>query len=522
MKKILPYGIDPLRLLAFLLMIVPFMLLLGSGMVWLWQNSFLLFWALAMLVSGGLGYGLQYLLAKRDRKLLAEAATEPNPEWPMSADKAWEQVQALADACKPEDWPLEEGDWILVLGRRTMETVARCYYPDVEKPLYELTVPHTLLVIERASRDLRQDVAENIPFSNRLTIGDFFRIQRWKDKAEQVYDIYRAGRAIVNPVNALLGEAWRQLRERSFMQVRDELHGWFLKTYIRKVGYYAIDLYSGRLVLADDEPVSARTTRTTKTRADMHRMQSESDTFKTEEEPLRIVVLGRSNAGKSSLINALFGKLTSAVDILPDCTDSLKPFAVSREGLTQALIFDSPGCDSERFDRIQMLDAAKDADLILWVTPAIRPDRQIEREYLDALRDFQSTRLNRRPPPILVVVSQIDRLRPASEWNPPYDLTQSHNNAKAANIKAAVEAVANDLTVPADQVIPVSLMEGRTYNVDDTLWAAILSHQEEALRTRLLRCMDEQKKAENWTLLRKQMLNAGRFLKDLPEILGKR
>ncbi|MDR4521719.1 MAG: GTPase [Nitrosomonas sp.] len=515
--KALPYGIDPLRLLAFLLLILPFLGLLGFGMVWLWQNSFLLFWALAMLISSGIGYGLQQLLVKRERKLLAEAATEPNPEWPSSADAAWVQVQALAEDCKPEDWPLEEGGWILALGRQAMETVARCYYPDVEKPLFELTVPHTLLVIERASRDLRHDVAENIPFSNRLTLGDLFRIQRWKDKAEQVFGLYRAGRAIVNPVDALLGEAWRQLRERSFMQARDELHRWFLRTYIRKVGYYAIDLYSGRLVLTDDKPATARTARTS---AEMRNIEAQDLSARIEEEPLRILVLGRSNAGKSSLINALFGTLKSTVDILPDSTGMLRPFVLSREGLTQALIFDSPGCDSAHFGSRQISDAGKDADLILWVSPANRPDRQSERECLDVLRSSQSKQAGRRPPPLLVVASHIDRLRPTSEWNPPYDLTQPQNT-KAASIRDAVQAIAADLAVPVEHVIPVSLMEGHSYNVNDVLWAAILSQQEGALRSRLLRCVDEQKKAENWTLLRRQLLSAGRFLKDLPDRLDK-
>ena len=516
--KTLPYGIDPLRLLSLVLLLLPFLALLVFGMLWLWQNSFLLFSALAMVLCSGLGYGLQQWLMRRDRKLLAEAATEPNPEWPLSADDAWEQVQALAETCKPEDWPLEKGDWILDLGKRTMETVARCYHPEVEKPLLELTVPHTLLVIERASRDLRQDVAENIPFSNRLTIGDLFRLRRWKDKAEQVYDIYRAGRAIVNPVNALLGEAWRHLRERSFLQARDELHRWFLRTYIRKVGYYAIDLYSGRLVLTDDGPVTSRTSQSS---ADMGKQDEKPDVADVAEEPLRILVLGRSNAGKSSLINALFGKLTTVADVLPDSTQMLKPFALSREGLTQALIFDTPGCDSEYFGIKQLQLAAKDADLILWVSPANRPDRQFERDCLDALRTSQSTQMSRRPPPLLVVVSHIDRLRPAGEWNPPYDLTHLQNT-KASSIRAAVQAVAVDLAAPIDHVIPVSLIENHVYNVDDTLWAAILGFQKEAVRIRLLRCLDEKKKTENWELLRRQMINAGRFLKRLPEMLDKR
>jgi predicted GTPase len=198
----------------------------------------------------------------------------------------------------------------------------------------------------------------------------------------------------------------------------------------------------------------------------------------------------------------------------------LKPFVLSREGLTQALIFDSPGCDSAHFGSRQIGDAAKDADLILWVSPANRPDRQSERECLDAVRDFKSRQVGRRPPPLLVVASHIDRLRPASEWNPPYDLTQSQST-KAVSIRAAVQAIAADLAVPVEHVIPVSLVEGDGYNVSDVLWAAILNQQEDAFRSRLLRCMDEQKKAENWTLLRRQMLNAGRFLKDLPDRFDK-
>ena len=510
------YGVDPLRLLSFLLMIAPILALLVLGIVWLWQQHYVLFWALTLVVSSSLGYGLQQLLIKRDRQLLAEAVTEPDPAWPIGADVAWEQVQTLAESCKPEDWPLETGDWILTLGQRATETVARCFHPKVKKPLLELTVPHTLLVIERASRDLRLDITEKIPFSNRLTIGDLFRMQRWRDKAERVFDIYRAGRMIINPVDGLLGEAWRHLRERSFIQARDELHRWFLRAYIRKVGYYAIDLYSGRLMLTDEE----QPTQGARTQVEGDGISATADAAVVEEDLLHILVLGRSNAGKSSLINALFNHLTTAVDVLPDSTQMLKPFALSREGIHQALIFDSPGCDSTYFDVEQLESAALTADLILWVSPTNRPDRQIERECLDRLRSAFSEQTHRRPPPILVVASYIDQLRPTGEWQPPYDLTQPQNN-KAANISAAVQAIAGDLAVPIEHVIPVCLLENHIYNVDDTLWSEMLNLQSEAQRVKLLRCLDKKKAAENWMLLRRQMINAGRFLRHLPSMLGK-
>jgi predicted GTPase len=508
-------SVDPLRLLVFILMLLPLLALLGLGVLWLWQSGNLQYWLIALVVCGGLGYSLQVWLVRRERQLLRDSATEPNPEWPPSAEKVWREVEALAQTCSPEDWPIEEGDWVLALGQKTMETVAHCYYPNVEKPLLELTIPHTLLIIERASRDLRQDVAEKIPFSNRLTIGDLFRLQRWKEKADRLFNIYRAGSLLINPVNALLSEAWRHLRARSFDQARDELHRWFLRAYVCKVGYYAIDLYSGRLPLVEEESVTAPTP---VSQADLGQAEQ---TAKVSVEPLRILVLGRTNSGKSSLINALFGAVTTPTDVLPDTTQVLTPFVLSREGLTQALISDSPGCDSALFDRQRMLAAAENADLILWVTPANRPDRQNERDCLDTLRAAQASRTDRRAPPLLVAASFIDRLRPVNEWRPPYNLTDSLNS-KAVNINAAVRAIAADLAVPVEQVIPVCLLADKVYNVDDTLWAAILNYQDEALRVRLMRCLDARKRAEDWVLLRRQMAGAGRFLRDLPEILGKR
>mgnify|MGYP003672342627 CR=1 FL=1 len=509
------FGLDLLRILVFVFLILPFLAVFGFGMLWLWQSGFMIFWLMAMLVCGGLGYGLQQMLLQRERKLLAESVSEPNPDWPPSADSAWQQVEILAQACDPKDWPLDKEKWIFELGQRTLEAVSRCYHPHVKRPLLELTLPHTLLIIERASRDLRQDVAENIPFSNRLTIGDLFRAQRWKTKAEQIFNVYRAGRAVVNPVDALLGEAWRHLRERSFGQARSELHRWFLRTYIHKVGYYAIDLYSGRLPLDDDTPM---TSRTPTSRADMDQIEKHRT---LTDEPLRILVLGRSNSGKSSLINAMFGEMTAATDILTNTTQTLKPYVLSREGLTQALVFDSPGCDSEYFDNKYMQRAAADADLILWVSPANRPDRQIERGFLDSLRAFQSQHIDRRPPPLLIVVSYIDLLRPVAEWQPPYDLA-NQQDAKAISICAAVQTVAVDLAVPVELVIPACLKNDKVYNVEDTLWAAMLDYQDEALRVRLLRCMHAKKRAEDWVMLRRQLVNTGRFLRDLPDILSKK
>lgn len=454
-----------------------------------------------------LGLGLQTGLRRRDQRLQAEHETPPNPDWTPLDHAAGQAIEDLAAGLTPEDWPLDERLWLL--GREALNRVARTYHPEREQPLLELTLPHGLLIVERACHELRSDIANHIPFSHRLTLGDLRRLNHWKRFAEQGYALYRAGRLVFNPASALISEAKAALGNHAFGLAWTDLRRWLLQEYVRKIGHYAIALYSGRLVL--DE--AAADTLTPQSGNDLVR-EDDTEQQRTEE-PLRILILGRSNAGKSSLINALFVQLLAATDCLPDLAPAVTPYRLARDGLTPALIFDTPGLDTAGLPP-KVLDPLVDsADLILWVTPAPRPDREQEAATLNRLRQRWAAHPERHPPTLLVVVSHIDLLRPRQEWRPPYDLNAPAGD-KARTIRAAMEAVAQDLEVPLARVIPVCLAAGRAYNVSDSLWAAILDHQSTANRVRLLRLREAQKKVEDWTLLRRQLVSTGRFLKGLP------
>lgn len=503
MKTVLR-QLDPFRLVAVLLFGLPLSALVAFGALWLWQQGWLLYWLFALTLCAGLGYALQWWLARRQRQLLADIATEPDPAWPPDAGDAWARIDRLAKSVDPDEWPLDDGERMLALGRHALDTVARCYHPGVEYPALQITVPHALLIIERASRDLRHDITEHVPFSHRLRLGDVVRARRWSNSAERAFRVYRAGRLVINPIDALVSEAWRHVRDRGLGAAGVEFQSWLLRAYVRKVGYYAIDLYSDRLPLDDTR---AEKTVTRRSNADLEEARKRDEEH--AEEPLRIVVFGREGAGKSTLINALFDAPRAIVTTTGEATRGVQAFELVREDFTRALIFDTPPCDAPEFGRKAMLDLAGEADLVLWVSAVQRPDRASERDFIAALR--APTDARRHHAPLIVVASHIDRLRPVREWQPPYDL-QHGESQKARAIRDAVAVLADDLDVAPENVVPVCLAPERIYNVDDALWASMIAHQPEAQRNRLVRCLAARRREENWALLRRQLATGGRWL----------
>jgi hypothetical protein len=122
-----------------------------------------------------------------------------------------------------------------------------------------------------------------------------------------------------------------------------------------------------------------------------------------------------------------------------------------------------------------------------------------------------------------VVLTHIDLLRPASEWQPPYDLAQPASD-KARRIAAAATAVAEELEVPLERVVPVSLLPQRQYNVEEGLLAAIVECLPESSRAKALRCLSTfQRDEESWHRVWQQALSAGKLLSSLAagKLLGR-
>ncbi len=283
---------------------------------------------------------------------------------------------------------------------------------------------------------------------------------------------------------------------------------WALKFAVKRTGFYAIELYSGHLVLRG---VEFDQYTTGPSRRAITREQARTESL--ENEPLRILILGQVKAGKSSLVNAMFGETRAAVDVVPR-TKNIEPYLLERGGMQRAIILDTAGYEDSTQTAAALDQARREivqSDLVVLVSSAQTAARDADRRLLDEVRNsFQQTP-DREFPPLVVALTHIDQLRPFREWDPPYDLAQSQG-IKAQQIREAVEATAEDLAVDIERVIPVCLLEGRVYNVEEGLVPAILTFLGDAQRLKYLRCLREFKDEEYWRRLREQAVNSGRIL----------
>ncbi len=194
--------------------------------------------------------------------------------------------------------------------------------------------------------------------------------------------------------------------------------------------------------------------------------------------------MGRTGAGKSSLINTLFESDQAEVDVLPS-TDQIKTYQW-RSPMGMGLdLLDTPGYEQiNRTDfRELVLDYARQADLLLLVTPALDPALQMDADFL---RDIA---LEVDAIPKIVVVTQVDRLRPMREWSPPYDW-QWGEKPKEKAIRDATAYRSEHLGEFCDRILPIvtaDVASGRSPWNADALALNLLELVDPAKELRLAR-----------------------------------
>ncbi len=496
---------SPRWLAAIAGIVLPAVTLLPLGLLWLWQQGLILEWLLVLACVGGAAWLMLVWINRKHTVVLTDKPeVQPDPHWPDLNRAAWDKATAITEKLTLADYPLDDPHRLIELGQETVTAVARHYHPKSKNAPLEIAIPYLLMIIELVSKDLRI-LLDNVPFSHMLTIHDLMRGHSLASFASKCYDVYRLGALAINPVGAVL----RELRDLSAHQAlrypADEIKTWLLQSYVKQVAYYAIELYSGALTLSD-RPTAEYITKYSRT--DLERRAPPA------EEPLRVLVVGQVKAGKSSLINALFGELRAMTDVLP-LTSGITPYVLERDEAGRMVVLDSAGYAGPTAD--QGFDEAEAellrSDLILLVCSATNAARHADRQLLDNINALFQRRPDLIAPPLLVVLTHVDQLRPLREWDPPYNIAQPQRPKEQA-IRGAMEATAEDLGIDASDVIAVNAQPEQIYNIEEGVIPAILGKLDHAQRVQYLRCLRELKREDHWNRLREQAWKAGRILLD--------
>src|SRR5262249_38293935 len=134
------------------------------------------------------------------------------------------------------------------------------------------------------------------------------------------------------------------------------------------------------------------------------------------------------------------------------------------------------------------VEASRDADLILLVTPATNPGRKFDIDLLDRLRTWFETKPHLRMPPVVVVVNHVDLLSPKAEWNPPYDW-KAGPRPKEGNIREAVGVVKEQVGERAADVVPLCARAGNIFGIDG-LVLALAAHLDHARGAAVLKAFE--------------------------------
>ena len=463
-------------LLRFAAYVLPWVALIPFGAAWMYEHGGWITYGL----TAALLTGVLLILSRWQAALPLSAATPlPVATWPDAGQRAWSDVDALAARVAAS--PPDIGDSIAYrnLFVQVLDIVGRHFHPDSRNPALELTVSQALEISERALRDLRSEVIDVLPVVNSLRLADVEWARRAAEHLPTAHRLAnstilanRIRRWLFNTPVAVAYEIANALDMSPTTTTRQAARA-VAGVFVRKVGTYAIQAFSGQASL------------------DISTLRAVA-----VDAPLRILLLGPLNAGKSSLLNAMFGQKRSMSDVLP-CPEVRGEHILDHDGGLRAVVLDSDGFGGagDEAARKRVFKVIESVDLIVAVTSARQAARKLECETLEEARRQFAASTRRICPPIIVAATHIDELRPNREWSPPYDFVDG-SSPKELSVREAIDVIARDLQVSLDRVIPICLAPGSEYNIEEKLMPVIGAALPDADRAKFLRLLETNRSAE--------------------------
>ncbi len=360
-------------------------------------------------------------------------------------------LQQILEAVQ-NDPPVWE-DWSTFWQRcqELVTAIAQVYHPEVKRPLLNIYIPQAYTLIRGTVEDMDQWMDKLSPALNQVTVGqavEGYEIYRkLEPSARKLLRVWNWAQWFLNPVTAIARQATQRHGNQASQQLLVNLSQLLKQAALRNLSNQAIALYSGKLPVL--EAVAPLTIPAVKTQTLQEILSQAEPLEQVEQKPVNILLVGRTGAGKSSLINTLFVEDKAAVDLLPS-TDAIQAYHWQSSTGDALTLWDTPGYEqANRADfRDLVIDRATESDVLLLVTPALDPALQMDVDFLTDVKDVIPDL------PAIAAVTQVDKLRPIREWNPPYDW-QAGASLKETAIREATQYRAAQLNKFCNWVLPV-------------------------------------------------------------------
>jgi uncharacterized protein len=515
-------------LILVLLVALPVGFLAGTGAYHLWDRgyAFYAWWPM------GLSLALAYVLAWRwQRGIRArQSETPPAMHWTDRDRLAWKTVlDRVKEADKVEDAKFGDPRFYFDTAQEMAGQLAKVYRPDAADPIGIVTVPEILSVVELASHDLYELARTYVPGSHLMTVDHWRTARKAVDWYRKTANIYWLASAVFDPIKtATRYVAAKYGMGRPLELFQQNVILWFYSAYVRSVGFYLIELYSGRLKVGTERyrelmkahghdpggpPIVVTPTDGVPPEA-----PTTPDEPKAAPKPVgvSIVLIGQVKAGKSSLANALLGERKAATDILPLTSEVTRYDLVAPGVPTHLVLLDTAGygrAGAAKDNLEETAEAVQEADLVLWVTHARNPARKADADFFARLRQWFVERPHLRFPPVVVVLTHVDLLTPAMEWAPPYDWAGG-SRPKERSMADAVTAAKESFPEVAG-LVPVCAAVGKEWGVQEELLPEIVALLGEAKSVSLLRCLHAEADEGKVKKVFAQLWAAGRKAVDL-------
>ncbi|MEL7086380.1 MAG: GTPase [Cyanobacteria bacterium J06597_1] len=361
-----------------------------------------------------------------------------------------QELQAVVKASRKDKAVWEDWATFWLRCQTLVEAISRIYHPSVKYPLLSIYVPQAYGLIRGTVDDMDRMMQQLQPVLGQVTVGQVYRgyeaYRQLEPTARRVLKVWSWAQWVLNPVAALAKEAGRSSSQKANQELLANLSQLLRETALRNLCQQAISLYGGTTISLDSlSPALAEAKTLT-----LKDILSDADSQEAvAAEPVNILIVGRTGAGKSSLINSMFSTDLAAVDLLPS-TDAIQTYEWESADGNSLVLWDTPGYEqSGRSDYRQLvLDYARDVDVLVLVNPALDPSLQADSQFLQDVTQLQ--------PEVsaIAVVTQVDRLRPLREWEPPYDWREGQGT-KESNIREAVTYRVEQLGEYCELTLPV-------------------------------------------------------------------